>query len=116
MAVTGAFNANRRHELQLLATLGSYIANFSGFGAEEVVEPEDLIPDAFGTVGVPDREWLGKMYERHERRLEGDAMTEEEAYYSAEEDEHLKEKTEDLAQETPSQENGKGVPSPDTPD
>lgn len=78
LAVCGAHKETVRYEMQRLATVGSFIANFAGMGSEDFISPDDLIPDAFASGGVPSQEWMEEMYRRHERRLEGDPVTEEE--------------------------------------
>lgn len=72
MNVVAAYNDNARRDLQMVATLGSYIANFAGMGRDKssMVKPSDLIPEAFSDGGIPSREWLEKQYERHHERLE----------------------------------------------
>lgn len=72
MNVVMAFNDNRRHDMQMVATMGSYIANFGGYGSDKTVRPSDLIPQAFSsTAGVPSKEWLEEQY-RREREHFGD--------------------------------------------
>ena len=73
MGIVASYNDNQMRDLQLVATLGSYIANFAGFGSDKkVVKPSDLMPEAFraGGGGTPSKEWLDAQYERHEKRLE----------------------------------------------
>lgn len=70
MGVVMAFNDNQRRDMQLVATLGAYMYNSSGF-TEKEVSPSDLIPHAFSdTAGIPSKEWLEEQYRRHEEHWE----------------------------------------------